>query len=63
LTPCFCGSLSRTAAGTNAKQFWAGGKPYKYKLVRVKNPAERDTYGEPLAIGTRLEIDRETDTV
>jgi hypothetical protein len=35
----------------------------RYKLVRVKNPAERDAYGEPLAIGTRLEIDRETDTV
>jgi hypothetical protein len=32
-------------------------------LVRVKNPAEQDAYGEPLAIGTRLEIDQEVDTV
>jgi hypothetical protein len=32
-------------------------------LVRVKNPAERDAYGEPLAIGMRLEIDQEIDIV
>lgn len=33
------------------------------EVGKRKNPAKRDAYGEPLAIGTRLEIDRETDTV
>jgi hypothetical protein len=32
-------------------------------LVRVMNPAERDAYCEPLAIGTHLEIDQEIDIV
>jgi site-specific DNA recombinase len=47
----------RGLTGQALKQFWAGGKPYGFRLVRIKDPARVDAYGEPLALGTRLEID------
>ena len=49
----------RGLMGQALKKYWAGGKPYGYRLVRVKDPAKLDSYGEALAIGTRLEIDEE----
>jgi site-specific DNA recombinase len=53
----------RGLEGQALKQFWAGGRPYGYKLVRIKDGTRLDAYGEPLALGTRLEIDPETDTI
>ena len=53
----------RGLEGQALKRFWAGGKPYGYKLVRIKDPVRQDAHGEALALGTRLEIDPETDTI
>ena len=50
----------RGLEGQALKQFWAGGKPYGYRLVRIKDPVQRDAYGEPLTVGTRLEVNTET---
>jgi site-specific DNA recombinase len=36
---------------------WVGGRPYGYRLVKITDPNRRDTYGEPVRIGARLEID------
>ncbi len=53
----------RGQEGKALRGFWAGGKPYGYKLVRVKDPVRRDAYGEPLVIGTNLQIDPDTSAV
>lgn len=37
--------------------FWCGGKPYGYKLVEITSSKEKDAYGRPKRIGSRLEID------
>jgi len=39
------------------KGYWTGGRPYGYKLVEVSSPTEKDPYGRPKRIGSRLEID------
>lgn len=41
------------------KGFWAGGRPYGYKLVEVTSKTEKDVYGRWKRIGSRLEIDKE----
>jgi site-specific DNA recombinase len=53
----------RGLEGQALKQYWAGGRPYGYRLTRIKDPTRLDPYGEPLALGTRLTIDPDTDTV
>jgi site-specific DNA recombinase len=47
----------RGLAGQALKKFWAGGKPYGYRLVQVKDATRLDTYGNAAVIGTLLEID------
>jgi len=49
----------RGLMGQALKKFWAGGKPYGYRLVQIKDEARRDSYGNPIAIGTGLEVDAE----
>jgi DNA invertase Pin-like site-specific DNA recombinase len=53
----------RGLSGQALKKYWAGGKPYGYRLVRDKDPKRLDTHGDPLALGTRLEVDANTDVV
>ncbi len=40
------------------KGYWLGGRPYGYKLVPVTDSRQRDPYGNPLQIGTKLQIDK-----
>jgi DNA invertase Pin-like site-specific DNA recombinase len=49
----------RGLAGQALKKFWAGGKPYGYRLVQLKDGARLDAYGNPEVIGTQLVIDEE----
>jgi site-specific DNA recombinase len=49
----------RGLAGQAIKKFWAGGKPYGYRLVQLKDETRRDSYGNPEVIGTQLVIDEE----
>ena len=46
----------RGLAGQALKKFWAGGKPYGYRLVQLKDDARLDAYGNPEVIGTQLAI-------
>ncbi len=47
----------RGLAGQALKKYWAGGKPYGYRLVQIKDDSRRDSYGNPEVIGTTLEVD------
>ena len=47
----------RGLAGQALKQFWAGGRPYGYRLQPVVDPARLDQYGRPVRIGTKLALD------
>jgi site-specific DNA recombinase len=47
----------RGLAGQAMKKFWAGGKPYGYRLVQLRDETRRDAYGNPEVIGTQLVID------
>jgi hypothetical protein len=49
----------RGLAGQALKKFWAGGKPYGYRRVQLKDGARLDAYGNPEVIGTQLVIDEE----
>ena len=40
------------------KGYWCGGRPYGYRLMEVTSPTEKDVYGRPKRIGSRLEIDK-----
>jgi DNA invertase Pin-like site-specific DNA recombinase len=40
-----------------AKGYWCGGRVYGYKLVEVTSPTEKDAYGRPKRVGSRLAID------
>lgn len=51
--------VHRGLAGQAIKQYWTGGRPYGYRLKPVLDPTERDQYGQPAKIGTKLEIDPE----
>jgi DNA invertase Pin-like site-specific DNA recombinase len=46
----------RGLAGQALKKYWAGGKPYGYRLVQVKDETRIDSYGNALVIGTSLEV-------
>jgi hypothetical protein len=52
--------VHRGLEGQAIKKFWAGGRPYGYKLVQVTEAARLDVYGKPEVIGTRLEVDADT---
>jgi site-specific DNA recombinase len=47
----------RGLAGQAIKKFWAGGKPYGYRLVQEKDATCLDSYGNAAVIGTLLEVD------
>ena len=47
----------RGLAGQALKKFWAGGKPYGYRLVQLKDETHLDPYGNPTVIGTQLVVD------
>jgi site-specific DNA recombinase len=49
--------VHRGHEGQARKGFWNGGRPYGYKLRPITDPKQRDPYGAPLQIGTKLEID------
>jgi site-specific DNA recombinase len=49
----------RGLAGQALKKFWAGGKPYGYRLVQLKDDARRDCYGNAEVIGKQLTINPE----
>lgn len=51
--------VHRGQTGQALKGRWNGGRPYGYRLVAIRDPSQRDAYGEALQIGTRLEIDPE----
>jgi DNA invertase Pin-like site-specific DNA recombinase len=40
------------------KGYWLGGRPYGYRLVEITSKTEKDAYGKPKRIGSRLEIDQ-----
>jgi site-specific DNA recombinase len=49
----------RGLTGQAIKKFWAGGKPYGYRLVQLKDATRLDVHGNAMVIGTKLEIDTE----
>jgi site-specific DNA recombinase len=51
--------VHRGLAGQVIKGYWTGGRPYGYRLKPVLHPTERDQYGEPAKIATKLEIEPE----
>ncbi len=51
--------VHRGLAGQVIKHLWAGGRPYGYRLKPVLHETDRDQYGQPARIGTRLEIDEQ----
>lgn len=51
--------VHRGLAGQVIKHYWTGGRPYGYRLKPVLHPTERDQYGQPARMGTKLEIDAE----
>lgn len=54
----------RGLEGQADKQYWAGGRPYGYRLVQDLDPTRCDAHGRPLSMGTRLEPDpAQADTV
>jgi site-specific DNA recombinase len=53
----------RGLAGQAIKKFWAGGKPYGYRLVQLKDETRLDNYGNATVIGTQLEVDPDQATI
>src|SRR5882757_2819662 len=51
--------VHRGLAGQAMKHYWCGGRPYGYRLKPVLDASRLDVYGQPLRIGTVLEIDDE----
>lgn len=49
--------VHRGLVGQVIKRYWTGGRPYGYRLKPDLHPTERDQYGQPARIGTKLEID------
>lgn len=48
----------RGLEGQYLKGFWCGGRPYGYRLVETSSKTEKDVYGKPKRVGSRLEIDQ-----
>ncbi|MCS6306003.1 MAG: recombinase family protein [Nitrospira sp.] len=51
--------VRRGMAGQVLKGYHGGGRTYGYRLVPEYHPTEKDPYGQPQRIGSRLEIDPE----
>lgn len=51
--------IKRGMVGQVERQFWNGGRPYGYKVIPQ---FENDRFGQPVKIGTKLEIDPEQAT-
>jgi site-specific DNA recombinase len=51
--------VHRGLTGQAQKHFWCGGRPYGYRLKPVLDSSRLDVYGQPVRIGTVLEIDSE----
>ena len=48
--------VHRGQKGQAIKGRWNGGRPYGYQLKKILDESQRDQYGEPLRVGTELEI-------
>lgn len=51
--------VHRGQEGQARKGFWNGGKPYGFRLRPILDPNQTDPYGQPLKIGTKLEVNPE----
>ena len=51
--------VRRGMVGQVLKGYHGGGRTYGYKLVPEYSKTEKDPYGQPARIGSRLTIDRE----
>lgn len=51
--------VHRGQEGQALKGYWNGGKPFGYRLRPVLDPTRLDPYGQPVRIGTVLEVDPE----
>jgi site-specific DNA recombinase len=49
--------VHRGLAGQALKGYWCGGRVYGYGLRPILDPNQRDPYGQPERVGTKLEID------
>ena len=49
----------RGIEGQARKGYWTGGRPYGYRLKPITDPTKHDQYGQPVRIGSKLEIDPE----
>jgi len=49
--------VHRGHEGQAHRGFWNGGRPYGYRLKPITDPNQRDAYGQPAQIGTKLEPD------
>ena len=52
----------RGMVGQVLKGYHGGGRSYGYRLMPEYDPSKKDPYGQPVRIGTRLEIDPEQAT-
>jgi site-specific DNA recombinase len=51
--------VHRGQEGQALRGFWNGGRPFGYRLRPVLDPSRLDPYGQPVRVGTNLEIDPE----
>jgi site-specific DNA recombinase len=49
--------VHRGLSGVAMKHYWTGGRAYGYRLTPILDPTEKDQYGQPARIATKLEID------
>jgi site-specific DNA recombinase len=49
--------VHRGYEGVARKGYWNGGRPYGYRLRPIVDRTQRDAYGNPLQIGTQLEVE------
>jgi len=47
----------RGLTGQALKGFWTGGRPYGYRLKPILDPSRKDQYGQPVKVGSKLEVD------
>ncbi|MET0497743.1 MAG: recombinase family protein [Steroidobacteraceae bacterium] len=49
--------VHRGLTGVAIKHHWTGGRAFGYRLRPILHPTDKDQYGQPLRIATKLEID------
>jgi site-specific DNA recombinase len=49
--------VHRGLSGVAMKHYWTGGRAFGYRLRPILDPVEKDQYGQPARIATKLEID------